>query len=190
MYVSLFICLLCVCNFSLHLKKRFWSYMYLGECPKIEYGRHFHGNQPRKFFCFVFISIFFHTDHNKYTMKWLGWKMSYNWVNDAELMEDRYETARARFLYIQRFPVQRRNCHYSEIICQLSNNSEQLKLIMRIIWLRSPANGCDKQHISRDMMQSSQIDMATFTTTSMNPLLHRKYMNHCTETKINNIINV
>ena len=25
---------------------------------------------------FSFFSIFFHTDHNKYTMKWLGWKMS------------------------------------------------------------------------------------------------------------------
>ena len=44
------------------------SYMYLGQCPKIEYGRHFHGNQLRKLLLFFF-SIFFHTDHNKYTMK-------------------------------------------------------------------------------------------------------------------------
>ena len=61
-------CLLCLCNFSLHLKKLFWSYRYIGECPKIEYGRHFHGNQTRR--------IFFHTDYNKNTMKWLGWKIS------------------------------------------------------------------------------------------------------------------
>ena len=46
--------------------------MYLGECPKIEDGHHFHGNQPQEFF----FSILFHTDHNKYTMKWLVWKMS------------------------------------------------------------------------------------------------------------------
>ena len=65
-----------MCSFSLHLKKRFWSYMYLGVCPKIEYGRHFHGNQPREKKMFGFFLHIFHTDHNKYTMKWLGWKMS------------------------------------------------------------------------------------------------------------------
>ena len=32
--------------------------LYFGECPKIEYGRHFHGNQPREIFFGVF-SIFF-----------------------------------------------------------------------------------------------------------------------------------
>ena len=29
-----------------------------------------------KFYFIYFFSIFFHTDHNKCTMKWLGWKMS------------------------------------------------------------------------------------------------------------------
>ena len=42
--------------------------MYLGECPKIEYGCHFHGNEPRENNYFDFFSIFFHTDHNKYTL--------------------------------------------------------------------------------------------------------------------------
>ena len=32
-------------------------------CPKIEYGRHFHGNQPRGKKIWIFFSIFFHTDH-------------------------------------------------------------------------------------------------------------------------------
>ena len=74
LYVSSFICLLCVCNFSLHLKKRFWIYMYLGECPKIEYGRHFHGNQPREICCCCVFSIFFHTDHNIYIyIQWNDW---------------------------------------------------------------------------------------------------------------------
>ncbi len=37
----------------------FWSYMYLGECPKIEYGHHFHGNKPReKYFFGFFLHIF------------------------------------------------------------------------------------------------------------------------------------
>ena len=49
--------------------------MYLGECPKIGYGHHFHGNQPREIFLGFFLPIF-HTDHNKYTMKWLCWKIS------------------------------------------------------------------------------------------------------------------
>ena len=32
-------------------------------------------NRGKKIY-FYFFSIFFHTDHNKCTMKWLGWKMS------------------------------------------------------------------------------------------------------------------
>ena len=43
LYISSFIYLLCVCNFSQHLKKR--KVMYLGECPKIKDGRQFHGNE-------------------------------------------------------------------------------------------------------------------------------------------------
>ena len=54
LYVFSFICLLGVCTFSLHVKEVFLSYMYLGECPKIEYGRHFHGNQPREKICLNF----------------------------------------------------------------------------------------------------------------------------------------
>ena len=50
--------------------------MYLGECPKIKDGHHFHGNEARGKKLFCFFSIFFHTDHNKCTMKWVGWKMS------------------------------------------------------------------------------------------------------------------
>ena len=41
----------------------------LGECPKIQYGHHFHGNQLRGNLCVCVFSIFFHPDHNKYTMK-------------------------------------------------------------------------------------------------------------------------
>ena len=74
MYVSSFICLLCVGNFSLHLKKRFWSYIYLGECPKIEYGHHFHGNQTRDFFFICspsfFILIIINIQWNDWAEKW------------------------------------------------------------------------------------------------------------------------
>ena len=39
------------------------------EVPVLKlYGHHFHGNEPREIF-FDFVSIFCHTDHNKYTMK-------------------------------------------------------------------------------------------------------------------------
>ena len=66
--------ILCGCNFSLHLKKRFYSYMYLGECPKIEDGRHFHENEAWEFFLFCFVLHIFHTDHNKHlcTMNEIG----------------------------------------------------------------------------------------------------------------------
>ena len=68
--VRFFICLLCVCNFSLHLKKRVWRYMYLGECPKIEYGCHFHGNQLRDFFSpHVFILIIINIQWNDWVEK-------------------------------------------------------------------------------------------------------------------------
>ena len=40
--------------------------MYLGECPKIKYGRHFHGNEPQGKHNFDFIfSPNVHTVHNK-----------------------------------------------------------------------------------------------------------------------------
>ena len=74
LYVSSSVCLLCVCNFSLHLKKPFVSYMYLGECPKIKDGRHFHGNEARE--KIFFFSPYFYTDHNKCKMKWVDWKIS------------------------------------------------------------------------------------------------------------------
>ena len=35
---------------------KLYIHLYLGECPKIEYGCHFHGNQPReKNVCFIHI---------------------------------------------------------------------------------------------------------------------------------------
>ena len=51
-------------NLSLQLKKRFYGYMYMGECPTIKDGRNFHGNETlEKLSCFL--SIFCQTDHNK-----------------------------------------------------------------------------------------------------------------------------
>ena len=38
--------------------------MYLGECPKIKDGCHFHGNEAREKKSFFFLHIFY-TDHNK-----------------------------------------------------------------------------------------------------------------------------
>ena len=65
MYISSFVCLLCVQLFTA-FEEAVLKFMYLGECPKIKNGRHFHGNEAREIF---FFSIFFHTDHNKCTMK-------------------------------------------------------------------------------------------------------------------------
>ena len=69
LYVSSSVYLLSVRKFSLHLKEPFKSYMYLGECPKIKDGRHFHGNEAREKNSFVFFLRIFYTDHNKCKMK-------------------------------------------------------------------------------------------------------------------------
>ena len=46
--------------------------MYLGECPKIEYGHHFHGNKPREFFSslYLFILIIINIQWNDWVEKW------------------------------------------------------------------------------------------------------------------------
>ena len=67
--VSSFVCLLCMCFFFIAFEEAVLKFMYLGECPKIKDGRHFHGNKARGEIILVFFSIFFHTDHNKCTMK-------------------------------------------------------------------------------------------------------------------------
>ena len=55
--VRFFICMssMCVQLFTA-FEEAVLSYMYLGECPKIKDGRHFHGNEARGIF---FFSIFF-----------------------------------------------------------------------------------------------------------------------------------
>ena len=51
-----------------------WSYMYLGECPKIKDGRHFHGNEAREknnfFFSIFFILIIINVTWNEWIEKW------------------------------------------------------------------------------------------------------------------------
>ena len=69
LYVSLFGCLvstMCVQLFTAF--EEAVLNMYLGECPKIKDGCHFHGNVARgKNKKILHIC---HTDHNKCTMKW------------------------------------------------------------------------------------------------------------------------
>ena len=60
---------MCVQLFTAFEEADLKLYIYLGECPKIEYGHHFHGNQLREQTFFNFFLHIFHTDHNKYTMK-------------------------------------------------------------------------------------------------------------------------
>ena len=49
-----------------------YGYMCLGECHKIPDCRHFHRNETWGKMILFFLSIFFNTDHNKYTVKWVG----------------------------------------------------------------------------------------------------------------------
>ena len=48
---------MCVQPFTAFEEAVLKLYVYLGECHKIEYGRHFHGNQPREK-CVDVFSIF------------------------------------------------------------------------------------------------------------------------------------
>ena len=48
---------MCVHIFTAFEESVLQVYMYLGECPKIEYGHHFHGNQPRESLCVCFLHI-------------------------------------------------------------------------------------------------------------------------------------
>ena len=60
---------MCVQLFTAFEEAVYMYCMYLRECPKIKNGHHFHGNEAQKKHDFVFFSLFFHTDHNKCTMR-------------------------------------------------------------------------------------------------------------------------
>ena len=67
--VRFFICMSSMCVQLFTAFEETVLKLYLGECHKIKDGHHFHGNEARGKIYFVFSPIFFHTDHNKCTLK-------------------------------------------------------------------------------------------------------------------------